>query len=132
MPELISDERFATFAARYDNREQLISILSGRLSKKSSSDWLTLFRGHVPSGPVNSIEQALEDEQVLARGLIVDVDHPIYGPIKQVASPIVTEGSNQDVSPSPRLGEHTDQLLENLLALDPEEIARLRNQGAVG
>jgi crotonobetainyl-CoA:carnitine CoA-transferase CaiB-like acyl-CoA transferase len=132
MPELIPDERFATFAARFDNRQQLVSILSNRLSEKTSSEWLALFRGHVPSGPVNSVEQALEDEQVLARGIIVDVDHPTYGPIKQVASPITTEGSNQAVSPGPKLGEHTDQLLETLLSLGPEEIAQLRKQDAVG
>ncbi len=132
LPELISDERFATFTARYENREQLVSILSDRLSKKTSSEWLSLFRGHVPSGPVNSIEQALEDEQVKARGIVVDVDHPTYGPIKQVASSITTDGSNQANSPGPALGEHTDQLLKNLLSLDPEKIVQLRNQGAVG
>jgi crotonobetainyl-CoA:carnitine CoA-transferase CaiB-like acyl-CoA transferase len=132
MPELLSDERFSTFAARYDNRKQLVPILSERLIQKSSSQWLKLFRGQVPSGPVNTIEQALEDEQVAARGIVVDVDHPSYGMIKQVASPITTDGSNQAKSPGPRLGEHTDQLLTNLLSLSQDQISKLRDQGAVG
>ena len=132
MPELVSDERFASFASRYDNRVELISTLSTRLLQKTSAEWLVLFRGKVPSGPVNSIEQALDDEQVQARGIIVDVDHPSYGPIKQVASPISTEGSNQAISPGPKLGEHTDKLLADLLSLDKAEIKRLRDEGAVG
>ncbi|MEE8045455.1 MAG: CoA transferase [Dehalococcoidia bacterium] len=132
MPELASDERFATFASRFDNREELISILSNRLLQKTSAEWLALFRGHVPSGSVNTIEQALADEQVLARDIIVDVDHPTYGAIKQVASSIKTDGSNQAVTPAPKLGEHTDELLDELLSLGQKEITRLRNQGAVG
>lgn len=132
MPQLITDERFASFAARYDNREILIPILSGRLLQKSNNEWLSRFRGIVPSGPVNSLSEAFEDEQIKARGLIVDVDHPTYGPIKQVASPIATEGSNQATSAGPTLGQHTEELLKDLLSMDEVEIKRLRDNGAVG
>ncbi len=131
LPELISDERFADFTSRYDNRQELLPILSNRLLQKKSAEWLRLFSGVVPSGPVNSIEQALEDEQVKARGMIVTVDHPVYGEIKQVASPITTKGSNKATTPGPGMGEHTDELLRDLLALDLVEIKQLRDQGAV-
>jgi crotonobetainyl-CoA:carnitine CoA-transferase CaiB-like acyl-CoA transferase len=132
MPELISDERFVNFASRYDNREQLIKTLASRLLQKTSVEWLALFRGHVPSGPVNSIEQALTDEQIEARALIVNVNHPVYGHIKQVVSPIKVDGSNPATSPGPSLGEHTDELLSSLLSMNEIEIAHLRKQGAVG
>ena len=132
LPELISDEKFANFALRYDNRKILIPILSERLLKKNNAQWLDRFRGIVPSGPVNSIEQAFEDEQIKARGLIVEVEHPTYGTIKQVSSAISTEGSNQVVSPGPSVGEHTDDILASLLSLEPKEVQRLRNSGAVG
>lgn len=132
LPELISDEKFANFALRYDNRKILIPILSERLLKKNNAEWLDRFRGIVPSGPVNSIEQAFEDEQIKARGLIVEVEHPTYGTIKQVSSAISTEGSNKVVSPGPSLGEHTDDILASLLSLEPKEVQRLRNSGAVG
>jgi crotonobetainyl-CoA:carnitine CoA-transferase CaiB-like acyl-CoA transferase len=132
LPELISDEKFANFALRYENRKILIPILSERLLKKNNAEWLDRFRGIVPSGPVNSIEQAFEDEQIKARGLIVEVEHPTYGTIKQVSSAISTEGSNQVVSPGPSLGEHTDDILASLLYLEPKEVQRLRNSGAVG
>ncbi len=132
LPHLITDERFASFAARYDNREILIPILAERLLQKSNDEWLSRFRGIVPSGPVNSLSEAFEDEQIKARGLIVDVDHPTYGPIKQVASPIATEGSNQAFSAGPTLGQHTEELLRDLLSMDEVEIKRLRDNGAVG
>ena len=132
LPELISDEKFTNFALRYENRKILIPILSERLLKKNNAEWLDRFRGIVPSGPVNSIEQAFEDEQIKARGLIVEVEHPTYGTIKQVSSAISTEGSNQVVSPGPSLGEHTDDILASLLSLEPKEVQRLRNSGAVG
>ena len=132
LPELISDKRFANFASRYDNRADLLPILSSRLLQKKSDEWLKLFKGTVPSGPVNTIKQALEDEQVRARGLVVDVEHPSYGLIRQVASPITTAGSNQANTPGPALGEHTTELLSDLLSLDPTEIEALREQDAVG
>ncbi|MDE0592995.1 MAG: CoA transferase [Dehalococcoidia bacterium] len=132
LPELISDEKFANFALRYDNRKILIPILSERLLEKNNAEWLDRFRGIVPSGPVNSIEQAFEDEQIKARGLIVEIEHPVYGTIKQVSSAISTEGSNQVVSPGPSLGEHTDEILANLLFLEPKEVQGLRNSGAIG
>jgi|TARA_B100000959_G_scaffold12875_1_gene12696 crotonobetainyl-CoA:carnitine CoA-transferase CaiB-like acyl-CoA transferase len=132
MPELTTDERFASFASRYDNRETLLPILSKRLLEKTNAEWLALFRGKVPSGPVNSIQQAFEDEQIEARGLVIKVDHPAYGPIQQVVSPITTAGSNQATTPGPALGQHTDELLSDLLSLDENEIKRLRQNGAVG
>jgi crotonobetainyl-CoA:carnitine CoA-transferase CaiB-like acyl-CoA transferase len=132
LPELITDERFASFASRYDNREILIPILSERLLEKTNAEWLDRLRGIVPSGSVNTIEEAFQDEQIKARGLIVDVEHPSYGTIKQVSSPISTEGSNQAVSPGPSLGEHTDELLGELLLLNPKEVQRLRDSGVVG
>ena len=132
LPELISDERFASFASRYDNRAELLTILSNRLLEKKSDEWLRLFRGVVPSGPVNTIAQSLEDEQVRARKLVVNVEHPSYGQIRQVASPITTPGSNQATTPGPALGEHTTELLSALLSLNPSEIETLREQGAIG
>jgi crotonobetainyl-CoA:carnitine CoA-transferase CaiB-like acyl-CoA transferase len=81
---------------------------------------------------VNTVEQALNDEQVKARGLVVDVEHPSHGKIRQLASPIATEGSNQALTPAPALGEHSEEILADLLSLDQAEISRLRADGAIG
>jgi crotonobetainyl-CoA:carnitine CoA-transferase CaiB-like acyl-CoA transferase len=99
--------------------------------EKTNAEWLSQFRGIVPSGPVNSIEQAFEDEQIEARGLMVDVDHPFYGTIKQITSPIVTEGSNQANSVGPALGQHTNEILIDLLSMNPANVQQLRDSGAV-
>jgi len=131
-PELSGDPRFATFADRFKNRDVLIPILSERLLQKSTQEWLVLFRGRVPSGPVNTIEEALRDVQVEARGLVVEIEHPTRGTIRQVASTITTEGSNLALTPGPALGENTDQLLSGLLSLSETEIDELREQGAIG
>lgn len=131
IPHLIEDERFNSFGSRYENRKELVEILSKRLVQKSTEEWLKKFKGKVPSGPVNTIEQALAEEQVHARGMVLNVNHPNLGIIKQVASSIVTDGSNQALAPGPALGENTDDLLSDLLSLSPDQIKKLRDQGAV-
>jgi len=131
IPHLIEDERFNSFGSRYENRKELVEILSKRLVQKSTEEWLKKFKGKVPSGPVNTIEQALAEEQVHARGMVVNVNHPTLGIIKQVVSSIVTDGSNQALAPGPALGENTDDLLSDLLSLSPDQIKKLRDQGAV-
>ena len=130
--QLVDDERFVSFARRYKNRDVLIPILSDRLRQKTTQEWLEMFRGEVPSGPVNTVEQALNDEQVKARGLVVDVEHPSRGTINLLASPVTTEGANQALDPAPALGEHSEQILADLLSLEQGEISRLREQGAIG
>ena len=132
MPDLIEDERFISFRSRYDNRKELVEILSKQLVEKSTEEWLKQFKGKVPSGPVNTIEQALSEEQVHARGMVANVNHPSLGIIKQVVSSIVTDGSNQALTPGPALGENTDDLLSDLLSMNRDQIKKLRDKGAVG
>ena len=132
MPDLIEDERFISFGSRYDNRKELVEILSKQLVEKSTEEWLKQFKGKVPSGPVNTIEQALSEEQVHARGMVANVNHPSLGIIKQVVSSIVTDGSNQALTPGPTLGENTDDLLRDLLSMNRDQIKKLRDKGAVG
>ena len=132
MPDLIEDERFISFGSRYDNRKELVEILSKQLVEKSTEEWLKQFKGKVPSGPVNTIEQALSEEQVHARGMVANVNHQSLGIIKQVVSSIVTDGSNQALTPGPALGENTDDLLSDLLSMNRDQIKKLHDKGAVG
>ena len=132
LSELISDERFSSFAARFDNREILIPILSERLLTRTTSEWMALFRGIVPAGQVNSIEEAFEDEQIKSRGLVLDVEHDDYGSIKQVGSPVMTDGSNEATTPGPSLGQHTEEILVELLGCDSDEISSVRESDALG
>ena len=86
----------------------------------------------MPAGPVNSIEQAFEDEQIKSRGLVFDVEHGAYGSIKQVGSPVMTDGSNEATTPGPSLGQHTKEILIELLGCDSDEISNIRDSGALG
>ncbi|MDP2626745.1 MAG: CoA transferase [Candidatus Rokubacteria bacterium] len=126
LPALASDPRFDAFPSRLAHKDALLPILEERFATKSTGEWLGLLRGHVPCAPVNSVREALEDAQVLAREMIVEIDHPVFGRMRQVASPIKTEGAITAPAPAPRLGEHTDTLLQDVLGYGAATIERLR------
>jgi crotonobetainyl-CoA:carnitine CoA-transferase CaiB-like acyl-CoA transferase len=132
LPEVGGDARFATFADRLVHKDALLPILEARFAERPTAEWLARLRGRVPCAPVNTIAQALEDEQVRARGMILEVEHPAFGRLREVASPVRTAGSAASPAPAPRLGEHTDEILRGLLGYDTRRIAGLRTSGALG
>src|SRR5262245_24807470 len=132
LTELASDRRFATFADRLANKTALLEILEPRFATRTTKEWLKRLSGSVPCAPVNTMQQALDDEQVRGRDMIVEVAHPRFGVLREVASPIKTEGAISAPSPAPALGEHTDALLRELLHYPPERIAALRAAGVLG
>jgi len=129
---LARDPRFATFPDRLRHKAALLAILRPRFRERTTAEWLARLRGRVPSAPVNTVRQALEDEQVRAREMILAVEHPVWGPIREVASPIKTPGAVRQPAPAPRLGQHTGEILAELLAYPPARIAALRASGALG
>lgn len=131
-PTLADDPRFATFPARLANRAELVARLKDLFRARTTSEWLDRLRGRVPCAPVNDVRQALADEQVLAREMIVEVEHPEFGTLKEVRSPIRTDGEIRSPLRAPKLGEHTDALLTELLQYSPATIERLRVAGAIG
>lgn len=131
-PELAEDARFRTFADRFANKDALLPLLQARLATRTTSEWLDRLRGRVPCAPVNDVRQALADPQVLARDMIVEVEHPDFGPLREVRSPVRTEGEIRHPARAPRLGEHTDQILREILSYSDGTIARLRETGVIG
>ncbi len=130
-PELASDARFRRFSDRLANRDVLIPILKETFRQKTTQQWLSLLRGQVPCAPVNSLEEALRDPQVLARGMIVNVPHPLFGPIKEVNCPIHISGAEMAYAPGPRMGEHTEEILKAYLGMPAERISELERKGIV-
>jgi crotonobetainyl-CoA:carnitine CoA-transferase CaiB-like acyl-CoA transferase len=130
--ELAEDARFRTFADRFDNREALLPLLRARFQTRTTADWLDRLRGRVPCAPVNDVRQALADPQVLARDMIVEVEHPEFGTLREVRSPVRTEGEIREPRRAPRLGEHTDPILRDVLGYSDSTIARLRSAGVIG
>ena len=132
VPELAEDERFRSFADRFANRETLLPLLRARFEARTTADWLERLRGRVPCAPVNDVRQALADPQVLARDMIVEVEHPEFGTLREVRSPVRTEGEIRQPRRAPRLGEHTDSILGDVLGYSASTIARLRSTGVIG
>ena len=132
LPEVATDPRFATFADRLAHKAALVPRLKARFAERTTAEWLERLRGRVPCAPVNTLAQALDDEQVRARGMIVEVEHPDLGVLREVASPVRTAGVTGAAGPAPRLGQHTDEILRRLLQYDPARIAALRASGAIG
>ena len=132
--ELAQDPRFVANTDRVANREALIEILTEHTSKKSVSEWLSIFEEHeIPCAPVNSMEQALNDPQLIANDMVHLVKHPEFGDLHLLGSPYRFEHSTFSISrPPPQLGEHTSEILTNNLALAETDIAELREQGVIG
>jgi crotonobetainyl-CoA:carnitine CoA-transferase CaiB-like acyl-CoA transferase len=132
VPELAEDARFGTFGDRFAHKDTLLPLLQARFATRTTEEWLDRLRGRVPCAPVNDVRQALADPQVLARDMIVEVEHPDFGPLKEVRSPVRTEGEIRHPARAPRLGEHTDQILREILSYSDSTIARLRETGVIG
>src|SRR5437762_1755667 len=115
LPEVARDRRFATFADRAANKGVLLPLLEARFAELTTADWLARLRGRVPCAPVNTIAQALADEQIAARDMIVEVKHPHFGVLREVATPVKTDGATPNLAPAPALGQHTDEILTTLL-----------------
>lgn len=127
-PELAHDERFATNPQRVRYREQLIPLLQQRLHQGSQAHWQTqLEQANVPVGPINTLDQVYADPQVQARGLKITLPHAEIGHMSSVANPIRLSGSPLSYKTAPPcLGEHTEQVLSELLGLDSSQIEALQ------
>ena len=138
--ELATDERFATNPRRVENREGLSSIISELIRTRSCAEWLSaLDAAGVSCGPINSIEQLFDDPQAKARGLrleIPDTDdrgEPTGGMLPGVASPIrYSETPLRYDRPPPRLGQHTEEVLQEELGMSAAELQRIRASGVIG
>ncbi len=135
VPELAEDPRFATNANRVRNRAALYRVLPGLTAKKTTRDWLDgLTERGVPCGPVNKLDQVFADPQVRHREMQISVPYPGAkgGQVDLIGNPIKYSKTPVDYRrPPPRLGEHTEEVLEELLDMAPDEIARLRESGAI-
>jgi len=130
--ELAAEERFADFAARDRNRDELLPILDAAFAARGSADWLArLAEAGVPSSPVNDVASALEDPQAQARGSIAETDHPALGRVRQVASPLRL-GDEAPHERAPFRGEHTESVLGEVCGYSGERIDELAAAGVFG
>ena len=134
-PELADDPRFTTNAQRVRNRAALYELLPRLTVEKSQDEWVDgLAEIGVPSGPVNTLDRVFADPQVLHRGMRMAMAAPgaAGGKVELIGNPIKFSATPVDYrTPPPRLGEHTEDVLGEMLDMAPEEIAALRKRGVV-
>jgi crotonobetainyl-CoA:carnitine CoA-transferase CaiB-like acyl-CoA transferase len=127
------DPRFVTNGKRVENRAELTALLNDIFAKRSTRDWVAaLEAAGVPNGPINTLEQVFQEPQAIARGLRLEMQHPLAGKISLIRSPMrFSETPPEHEIPPPLLSQHTDDILRGMLGRSDEEIATLRAAGVV-
>ena len=133
--EWASDPRFTTNGARVKNREALEAMIEAETTRKTTQEWLHILEGSgMPYAAINDVKDTLDHEHILARKMVTSVAHPACGEMKLV-SPPVKYGASPDFasvrSAPPTLGQHTDEVLGEVLDLDPGQIQKLKDAGVV-
>ena len=134
LPQLTDDPRYATNAQRNTNRLSLIAALQEAFLTRTYEEWeAILLPAGVPMGAINRIDHVVEHPQVTARGALVECEHPVAGQIRMVGPPVrMSETPGGVRRPAPLVGEHTESVLREMLGMKDDEIARLRQSGAIG
>jgi crotonobetainyl-CoA:carnitine CoA-transferase CaiB-like acyl-CoA transferase len=129
------DERFSTNPKRLANRAELLPTLEKAIEAKTSEFWLQqLEANNVSCGPINNLDQVFANEHVQARGMRVEMDHPATGTAKVplIKSPMrLSKTPTSERHAPPMLGQHTDEVLGDLIGLDADELASLRSEGII-
>jgi formyl-CoA transferase len=133
-PDWSADDRFATNAARVRHRYTLVPLIDAVIRTRTQREWLdALERAGVPCGPINRLDQVFDDPQIRARGMRMDLPHPLAGTVPQVRAPLRLSATPlANATPPPLLGEHTRAVLRERLALDEATLDALSGSGVIG
>ena len=132
LDELADDPRFATNPDRRQNRNALNALLAERFETRSTAEWMTrLQEAGVPAGPIQRVDEVLDDPQILARNMRITVEHPTIGPLEMLGNPIKVSDTEETITPPPLLSQHTEQVLSELLGYSPEKIAALQEADVI-
>jgi len=129
-PDLITDPRFSTGPGRIRNRLEILGILEPIFLTRPAAFWIEgLDAAGVPVAPVNDMHGVFENPQIISRGMVNEVVHPVAGRLKLLASPLrFSKTKLEPPTPPPGVGEHSDDVLRGWLRLDDAELAALRGQ----
>ncbi len=132
-PDLASEPRFVKNADRVRHRAELVPLLEAVMKTRPKADWLSaLEAAKVPCGAINSLDEVFADPQVQARGMVTHWQHPLRADLPLVSSPIKLEKTPVRTDrPPPMLGQHTDEVLGELLGVDAARLATLRDRQVI-
>ena len=130
--DLGADTRFTTNSDRIANYEALIPIIREIIQQKTTDEWLSELRDvGVPCGRINTVKEALTDPHIIERGMIIELEHPMLGIVKSLATPVhLSDTPLVYHRHPPTLGEHTDEVVAEL-GYDPASIQTMREQGVI-
>ncbi|MHC4065657.1 MAG: CaiB/BaiF CoA transferase family protein [Planctomycetota bacterium] len=129
----IDDPRFESNPKRVENREVILPLVADVMTQKTCDEWVDLFvEASIPCGPVNDMESLFADPQVLHRDMVAEVPHPSIGTLRLCGVPVKYAETPATIRhPPPLLGEHTDEILTDILGYLPDTIEALRQDGTV-
>ncbi len=132
-PDLKDDVRFATNSARVTNRAALVAVLNDVFVTRDADEWLAgLMEAGLPCAPINTVPDVFEHPQVQARDLAPEVQHPTAGKVRLTGLPYVLSQTPAEIRrPPPLLGEHSEEVLTELLGYSGTEVAAMRERGAI-
>jgi crotonobetainyl-CoA:carnitine CoA-transferase CaiB-like acyl-CoA transferase len=132
-PDLKNDPRFATNSARVAHRAELRALLNDIFATRDAEEWLTgLQEAGLPCGPINTVPDVFNHPQAEARGLSLETQHPTAGPVRLTGFPyLLSQTPAQVRRPPPLLGQHTQEVLTELLGYSDAQVATLRERGAL-
>jgi formyl-CoA transferase len=131
IPDLDTDARFATIGERRKNQQLMWTLINKFAEKHTKRELMAILNPlDVPCGPIMSTEDLASDEHVRGRDMWVELDHPQRGKWFNVGMPIKLSASPARIERSPTLGEHTDEVLKQVLGYDAAKIAALKEGGA--
>jgi len=131
--DLIDDPRFRSNPLRTENRKSLIPILQAELGKKTGPQWARVFETEgIPYSPIHTLKDICEDPHIAHRGMLVEIEQPRIGKMRICGSPFrLSETPGKVYSPAPLLGEHSEQILRDLLGYTRKEIQQLKEEGVI-
>ncbi|HWP47740.1 MAG TPA: CaiB/BaiF CoA-transferase family protein [Candidatus Limnocylindrales bacterium] len=133
LEELAEDPRFRTNPQRVKHRDLLVKILEEKLQTSTRAEWLEkLNKEGIPAGPINNLDEVFRDPQVNHLKMVQEVMHPRMGKVKLIRNPVTFSETPASIDlPPPLLGEHTEEILEQLLGYHPEQIQELKRKGVI-
>ena len=131
--DLQNDPKFAMASDRVKNRLELLPTIREIIKGNKKSHWIDLLeKAGIPSGMIKNVGEVCDSEQLISRGMILNMPHPTAGIVKNIDSPLRFDDRNDEVHAAPPiLGQHTHEILSNVLKISPDEISLLEKKGAI-